>query len=213
MMTSDSIGGYNYHDDDFNASHALLLPSILRVLGTPDRSVRVFDLGCGNGALAGELDRLGWTVTGIDPSTEGIAYAQANRSHLDLHCASAYDDLAARFGQFPFVVSMEVVQHVYAPRDWARTLFNLLEPGGTAVISTPYHGYIKNLAMALAGRMDAHFTALWDHGHIKFWSIKTLTALLDEAGFVNIGFDRVGRIPALAMSMVATVRRPASATG
>lgn len=106
------------------------------------------------------------------------------------------------------MISLEVVEHVYAPRDYARTLFDLVEPGGTAIVSTPYHGYLKNLALALTGRMDRHFTALWDHGHIKFWSIPTLTTLLTEAGFENIRFHRVGRIPALAKSMIAVAQKP-----
>jgi 2-polyprenyl-6-hydroxyphenyl methylase/3-demethylubiquinone-9 3-methyltransferase len=80
--------------------------------------------------------------------------------------------------------------------------------GGTAILSTPYHGYWKNLAMALTGKMDAHFTALWDHGHIKFWSVRTLTLLLEEAGFRDIHFERVGRIPPLAKAMIAVARRP-----
>ena len=62
--------------------------------------------------------------------------------------------------------------------------------------------------MALTGTMDAHFTALWDHGHIKFWSFHTLHALLKDAGFVNIEFYRVGRIPVLAKSMIAIARMP-----
>ena len=77
-----------------------------------------------------------------------------------------------------------------------------------AIISTPYHGYWKNLALALSGRMDAHFTALWDHGHIKFWSRRTLGDLLREAGFVDIRFWRVGRVPALAKSMIVMARKP-----
>jgi hypothetical protein len=31
--------------------------------------------------------------------------------------------------------------------------------------------------------MDNHFTVLWDHGHIKFWSRSTLTKALEETGF------------------------------
>jgi predicted HicB family RNase H-like nuclease len=54
--------------------------------------------------------------------------------------------------------------------------------GRFTVISTPYHGYWKNLMLALTGKMDAHFTALWDHGHIKFWSMRTLGELLREGG-------------------------------
>jgi 2-polyprenyl-6-hydroxyphenyl methylase/3-demethylubiquinone-9 3-methyltransferase len=55
--------------------------------------------------------------------------------------------------------------------------------------------------------MDAHFTALWDNGHIKFWSQNTLKQLLLEAGFVDIRFNRVGRIGPLAKSMIAIAKK------
>jgi 2-polyprenyl-6-hydroxyphenyl methylase/3-demethylubiquinone-9 3-methyltransferase len=56
--------------------------------------------------------------------------------------------------------------------------------------------------------MDAHFTVLWDYGHIKFWSMKTLRLLLLAAGFEDVRFLRVGRVPALAKSMIAVAKRP-----
>ena len=62
--------------------------------------------------------------------------------------------------------------------------------------------------MTLTGRMDKHFTALWDHGHIKFWSMDTQGELLREAGFVDVRFECVGRIPPLAKSMIAIARKP-----
>lgn len=62
--------------------------------------------------------------------------------------------------------------------------------------------------MALSGKLDQHFTALWDHGHIKFWSMRTLSILLEEAGFRNIRFERVGRIPALVKSMISVAHKP-----
>ena len=70
------------------------------------------------------------------------------------------------------MTSLKLWSTSISPRRYAATLFDLAEPGGTAIVSTPYHGYWKNLAMALSGKLDAHFTALWDHGHIKFWSIR-----------------------------------------
>ena len=78
-----------------------------------------------------------------------------------------------------------------------------------AIISTPYHGYLKNLALAVTGKLDAHFTALWDYGHIKFWSVRTLSALLREVGLTVEKVFRVGRLPVLAKSMIAVARRPA----
>lgn len=70
------------------------------------------------------------------------------------------------------------------------------------IISTPYHGYLKNLVLSLLGQMDYHFHVLWDGGHIKFWSKKTLTKLLEEQGVEDIEFRGCGRFPFLWKSMV-----------
>ena len=204
--TAIDISGYGYEDGDLNPSHDYLVPSVLEILGSLDivqNQKRIFELGCGNGAVADVLTRQGYQLTGVDVSVQGVEQAQRRHPHLSLQLGSAYDRLADTYGRFPVVISLEVVEHLYDPRAFARTLFDLVEPSGTAIVSTPYHGYWKNLAMALTGRLDHHFTALWDHGHIKFWSIVTLNQLLQEAGFRSITFRRVGRMPALAKSMIA----------
>ncbi len=210
-MNTPNSTGYPWGDAALNFSHEYLLPAVQKNLaglawGPGPR--RVFELGCGNGAVANELTQLGYTVTGVDPSDDGIAQARRAYPHLALRAGSAYDDLVGTYGRFPALISLEVVEHVYAPRDYAASVYALLEPGGTAILTTPYHGYWKNLAIALADKTDTHLNPLWDHGHIKFWSMKTLTTLLHEAGFQDIRYERVGRIPALAKSMVAIARKP-----
>lgn len=206
---SDASG---YHYDTADAAHtsAYLWPAVLRTLEQHFRERqprRVFEVGCGNGAFAAALAARGYDVTGVDPSTDGIAYANGAHPSLKLGVGSAYDDLAGTFGGFPAVVSLEVVEHVYSPRAYAACVYNLIEGGGIAIISTPYHGYLKNVALAIAGRMDSHLGPLWDHGHIKFWSMRTLTTLLQEAGFAEVSFLRVGRIPLFAKSMIAIARK------
>ena len=168
----------------------------------------VFDLGCGNGATCHYLHSLGFAVTFVDLSESGICIAKTSYPECRFEIGSAYDDLAAKYGRFPLVVSLEVVEHCYDPRKFAGRLFDLVEPGGTAFVSTPYHGYLKNVALAVTGKLDQHFTVLWDGGHVKFFSIRTLGLLLAEAGFRDIQFVRVGRVPAFAKSMVAIARRP-----
>jgi 2-polyprenyl-6-hydroxyphenyl methylase/3-demethylubiquinone-9 3-methyltransferase len=159
-------------------------------------------------ALVQEIERLPReALAGVDASESGIAQARSAFPACRFDVASAYDDLAAAYGRFPLVVSLEVVEHLYDPRLFARRLYDLTASGGTAIVSTPYHGYLKNLALAVTGRLDAHFTALWDGGHIKFFSIPTLSALLMEAGFDDLRFERVGRVPVFAKSMMAVARR------
>ena len=211
-MSQTDISGYVWDSAECTSAHSYILPTLIREINkireTHKSRAKIFELGCGNGSIANALSKEGYQIVGVDPSLEGVGQANSHFPLLKLEVGSAYDDLASLYGQFPLVTSLEVVEHVYAPRQYMATLFSLVEPGGFAFISTPYHGYWKNLALALSGKTDAHYTALWDHGHIKFWSIRTLTVLLQEAGFTDISFKRVGRIPPLAKSMIAIARRP-----
>ena len=212
MSNPTEIQGESYTYTEATPRHtdAYLMPALLSELqkiSWKGNDKRIFEIGCGNGATANTLTQAGYTVTGIDPSTEGIAIANRAYRHIKLEQGSAYDDLRQRYGQFQVVISLEVVEHVYYPRSFAKTVNDLLLPGGIAIISTPYHSYWKNLALAISGKMDSHFTALWDHGHIKFWSRQTMRTLLDEAGLDVLRFHRVGRIPLLAKSFITVARK------
>jgi 2-polyprenyl-3-methyl-5-hydroxy-6-metoxy-1,4-benzoquinol methylase len=198
---------YTYEDPELNGSHDYLLPPIEAEINRL-KPQKLFDLGCGNGSVANYFSKH-CSVVGADLSKSAIQNAKIAYPHLRLELRSVYDDLAKDFGTFPVVISLEVVEHLYDPRAYAKTLFDLVAPGGTAIVSTPYHGYIKNLAMAVTGQMDHHFHALWDGGHIKFWSVKTLGILLREVGFTAVRFDRVGRVKPLAKSMIALAQKPA----
>lgn len=196
---------YVYRTAEPSGAHAYLWPAVSTCISPPPG--RIVDLGCGNGSTANMLAELGYDVTGVDRSETGIAIARNAFPRVRFHEGSVYDNLAPALGTFDVAVSLEVIEHLYAPRTFLQTLRSLLRPGGTGVISTPYHGYLKNVAIALSGHFDQHVSALWDGGHIKFWSIDTLRTLLLEQGFEHPTFMRVGRVPAFAMSMVATFKR------
>ena len=190
----------------------LLLREFVPQQVLPGQRPSVLDLGCGNGALAEELLSWGYDAIGIDPSASGIAQARRRLPSTPFHQAPADPSELAQLNlpAFDAVLSTEVVEHVYSPRQWAAAAYASLKPGGVLICSTPYHGYLKNCALALSGKLDAHFTALWDGGHIKFWSRRTLTALLQEASFQVVSFRGAGRWPWLWKSMLIGARKPLS---
>jgi 2-polyprenyl-6-hydroxyphenyl methylase/3-demethylubiquinone-9 3-methyltransferase len=205
-LDESAIYGHGEHAPE---SDGYLLPVLVDVLRQQAPSAkRLFDLGAGNGGSASSLSELGFDVIGVEPSPEGVAYARARIPAAKIEIGSGYDDLAAKYGVFPVVYSLEVIEHVYNPRLLVKSAFDLLEPGGLLIMSTPYHGYWKNLLIAITGGFDKHFTALWDHGHIKFWSPKTLRILLEEAGFSVLGVRYAGRFRPISKSMFILARRP-----
>lgn len=205
----DYISQYSYTSAEATWSNQYLWPPLRNIVQARLQSGnRIMELGCGGGATAAMVSELGFSVIAVDPSKAGIRVATEAYPTVRFAERSAYDDLLSEFGEFDAVISLEVVEHCYWPRRFAKTIFTLLRPGGLAIISTPFHGYWKNLALAIAGKFDVHWSPLWDGGHIKFWSENTFHTLLDEVGLVDIEFQRVGRIPPLAKSMIATAWKP-----
>ncbi|HMH14099.1 MAG TPA: class I SAM-dependent methyltransferase [Edaphobacter sp.] len=208
------MGGisYQYNAASPEVSHQHLYPSVSRFLTNAPPGSIVMDAGCGNGSFISLFQDRSWQLHGSDLSPTGIELARKTHPNINFFLAdgqSLYADFLSTVGPVDIVLSTEVIEHVYDPRGFLRNCFALLKPGGTIVLTTPYHGYLKNLLLAATGKMDQHFTVLWDHGHIKFWSRKTIEGVLKETGFTNIEFSGSGRIPYVWKSMVLKATKPA----
>jgi 2-polyprenyl-3-methyl-5-hydroxy-6-metoxy-1,4-benzoquinol methylase len=170
----------------------------------------ICDLGCGNGHISGRLAALGYQVTGVDGSSSGIRIAR--RMYPGVHFVETLIDRALpqriKAEEFDLVISSDVIEHMYRPSDLLEAAFSSLKPGGQILIGTPYHGYLKNLVLAGSGKLDAHFSALHDGGHIKFFSVRTLSSLLTTHSFVDLHFSFYGRAPLLWKNMICHARKP-----
>ena len=165
----------------------------------------ICDLGCGNGHISGRLAALGYHVTGVDASASGIQIAQ--RTYPGVKFVNALIDGDLNLGQFDLVISSDVIEHLYRPSDLLEAAASQLKPGGQILLGTPYHGYLKNLLLAATGKLDAHFSALHDGGHIKFFSVNTLSKLLRLHGFDNLSFTFYGRAAWLWKNMICHARK------
>jgi 2-polyprenyl-3-methyl-5-hydroxy-6-metoxy-1,4-benzoquinol methylase len=201
---------YPYENTGSSCAHVHLGQSVAEFFVKAPRHSRILDVGCGNGATLGTLRGRELELRGIDSSESGIRIAKSAYPDVCFRVGDVSGDLGSVYppNYFDFVICTEVVEHVYNPRGLIRNCFSLLKPAGQLLISTPYHGWLKNTLLAVTGKLDGHFTALWDHGHIKFWSRLTLTVLLQEAGFEDLQFLGVGRIPYAWKSMIFTARKP-----
>ncbi len=214
-VTAEPATEYRYSDARPRTSHRFLLQAVEPFLRSLPSGSRVLDFGCGNGSLLARFTDCGLELHGVDASKSGISQARQHHRAIVFHIGDVTAPMPPDLAQVRFdaIVCTEVVEHVFDPRKLLRNIFALLKPGGQLLITTPYHGYLKNLALAAAGHMDAHYTALWDHGHIKFFSRRTLSALLEEANFEELRFSGAGRAPFFWKSMVFLARKPGGGRG
>lgn len=190
-------------------SGAALAEAFVRIVSGLKGVERICDLGCGNGYLAGRLASMGYDVTGVDASRSGIEIARLTYSAPEFICSELDRALQENAGseKFDLVISSDVIEHLYRPADPLEAASVLLKPKGHILIGTPYHGYLKNLVLSMTGKMDGHFCALDDGGHIKFFSVRTLSALVRAHGFDELNFRFYGRGPWLWKNMICHARK------
>jgi|ERR1035441_5736038 2-polyprenyl-3-methyl-5-hydroxy-6-metoxy-1,4-benzoquinol methylase len=204
MPTSKPLE-YSYSSTAPTWDHGIVLPPIVQAVQSIPSNGSILDIGCGNGAMLAEIRQLGsWSLYGVESSESAVSLAR--RQGFDVRLTDATANLVSLFEphSFDLIISVEVIEHVYDPRGLLRQARSLLHSNGRLVLTTPYHGYWKNLLIAALGKCDSHYNPLWDCGHIKFWSRTTLSAALEEAGFQNIQFYGAGRFRHFWKTMVLT---------
>lgn len=105
-------------------------------LGERGRIGTVLDIGCSFGHLLRALERRGWRTTGIEPSPVAAAYAEGLIRGTVLR--GGFEEAALAPGSFDAVVSLYVLEHVSDPRAFMQKVFDVLAPGGEAIIRIPY---------------------------------------------------------------------------
>lgn len=205
---------YNNFNDTPDPSHRpMYLNHVLDALKLDNSIKYILDAGCGGGDFAIGLRDAGYTVFGLDLSPSGVQAAVGTGAGT-FKLSSLYENLGEPFGVacFDAVVSVEVIEHLYSPRLFVRRVHESLKPDGLFIVTTPYWGYAKNIALSLTDRVDKALTALWDGGHIKHWSYRTINSLMREQGFELVMFRGCGhgiraRIPFLWNGMMVAFRR------
>jgi len=197
---------YGYTNERSTHAHTYIQEPLLSMLD-PRKNKCILDLGCGNGALVRILLLKGYNAYGTDASQQGISIAKKSDPHHFALQDLSKDELPIEFKDLPFdtIIATEVIEHLYDPRNFISFCKRILQRNavkGELILSTPYHGYLKNLTIGVTGAWDNHANPLWDGGHIKLWSRSTLTKLLQEHNFNVTDFKGCGRLPYLWKSML-----------
>lgn len=142
----------------------------LRQLRPPEGWRRILDVGCGDGLFFPRLRELGAAVEGVEPDPAMLP--EASRSRPDIHLQPFETFTPAR--RYALILMLDVLEHVPDAEGFLGHALELLDPGGTLVVTVPA------------------FAALWTrhdviNGHVRRYTRRTFAAL---AGRVGMRIDR-----------------------
>jgi 2-polyprenyl-3-methyl-5-hydroxy-6-metoxy-1,4-benzoquinol methylase len=168
---------------------------------------RVLDVGCGEGWFTAALARAGREAVGIDVAQEPLRRAREREPGLDVRRVPAEGGWPSlRDVSFDAVWAGEAIEHVADTAGWLSEVRRVLRSGGALVLSTPAHGPLTRLALGLSGRaFAAHFDPRSDH--LRFYTRRTLVALLEDFGFERIETRGLGGLPGARRTLLAAARR------
>jgi SAM-dependent methyltransferase len=164
----------------------------------------VLDLGCGDGAFCAELASAGMEPVGAEVAEAALARARERHPSLRFELVPAHGPLPLGDAAFDVVWASEVIEHVADTARWLSEARRVLRPGGTLLVTTPYHGRLKNVRLALAG-FEAHFAPTGQH--LRFYTRRSLRDTLEHFGFEQIEITPAGGLPLLRETMLAQARR------
>ena len=177
--------------------------ALAREIGSPPR---VLDVGCGEGHVTAELAHAGAAAVGADVAQEALRRAHARHPGLQLQLIPPQGTWPLADGSFDLVWAGETIEHVADTVGLLSEVRRVLRPGGYLLLSTPAHGRLAMLPLALSRRRFAeHFDPRADH--LRFYSARTLRRLLEDFGFEDIEVRAAGGFRGMRALLLASARR------
>jgi len=165
---------------------------------------RVLDLGCGTGRFVAAAREAGADVVGVDIAERALERARRVAPGADLRLVADDGTLPLGHGEMDLVWCSEVLEHVPDTAAFLTEVRRVLRRRGRLLLTVPDHGRLKRTLIALA-RHESHYDPLGQH--LRFYSRRSLTAVLHDMGFGGVRLAPLGGPPLLRQAIVARAVR------
>lgn len=146
------------------------------------KNISICDVGCGPGTLLAEVKRRGHYAFGIEPNTRCHKLLRQKGIDFTGDFFPLKKDIQKKFD---CVFLLNTLEHLREPLEIMRQVRRLLLPKGTVFISVPCIDALVNRIMHEKAGVFA------GHSHIQFFSIKTLSMLLDKSDFEVLEYETI----------------------
>jgi len=149
------------------------------------------DLAAGSGALLARMRDIGFRdLNAIEIDQKAFGLAGITPRAIDLNT-----DFATSFSrQFGLITAVEIIEHLDSPRHFLRQIWNLLEPDGYLLVTTPnISHWVGRLWFLIRGELRYFKKADYENcRHISAINDTHMRLILREIGFEVIDFQTAG---------------------
>jgi 2-polyprenyl-3-methyl-5-hydroxy-6-metoxy-1,4-benzoquinol methylase len=168
---------------------------VVRIIGD---GKRVLELGSGPGTITRILsNESNCRVTALEIDAEAV-------KKLAPYCERAYmadlndphwPDAIKSEGRFDAVIATDVLEHLYEPLTVLKAMKGFLNETGSIVVSVPHVGHSVIHACLLDEDFEYRDIGLLDRTHIRFFGIRNIQRLFEDAGLKIVHAEFVVREP------------------
>jgi 2-polyprenyl-3-methyl-5-hydroxy-6-metoxy-1,4-benzoquinol methylase len=183
---------YDYEFDIEGDSAAARIIRMVRPGGS------VLDIGAGPGAITRELKRRSncrITALDIDPhNVERLAQFCDATHKVDLNDPD-WPKVLGSDRKFDTVLATDVLEHLWDPWKTISLMCSLIKDDGEIIISLPHVGHCVVAACLINENFDYRDDGLLDRTHIRFFGLKNMQSLINDAGLNIVDAQFVVRAP------------------
>jgi len=154
----------------------------LKKKGTTLQGKRILDIGCFTGDLLLLLSEKGADVYGLELQSEAVALAN-DLLPGRIYQADVYGTSFPRM-QFDIITFTGLIEHLVEPVKLVRRVYELLAPGGLALLQTPDSGSLP------AKLLQKYWPPYMPVEHIHLFTRKSIAVLLEQNNFTGLAFKR-----------------------
>ncbi len=156
----------------------------------PQSAQVVLDVGCAEGRFGKRLKekypRI--IVDGVEP--EPLLAEKARKHYREVY-EGHFEDVKLNKNSYDVINMGDVLEHMYDPWNALKKASELLKPGGFLIGSVPNASHWSIVRQLVIGNFDYIPVGLLCISHIRFFTLKTLSKSLEDAGFI---LDEIKRL-------------------
>lgn len=182
---------WNKQKNDEMADFTYKWPVIKKLIPTKS-NLTILDYGCGHGEVMEEMKKINTKskYIGMDVAKSAIKLARKKHKKDKFYLVKDGGKLPLKDNSVDFILAADVIEHAFYTQELLHELGRVLKPKGKLLLSTPYHGLIKNLVIVTVG-FEKVFNPV--EAHIRFFTKRSLFPMITKEKLAIKEFGYFGR--------------------